>query len=999
MLISLDKGIELAFNHLEEPVVHGNQINAICPFCKSTKKKFYMNKTTGLFDCKSGKCQSKGHINTLLEKLGVEDRVEFKGEMEKQEKKRIYIDISKFQDIKEDDEIVDYMASRGIAYETLLATNCMKKGNALAMPTYRDKELVGICYRTPDKRIWQEAGSGQYLWNRGNLDKDIKRIYITEGRVDCLTLIEMGYKNCVSMPNGCSSLEWINQEWNLLQEFEEIVLLYDNDNPGKTGLEQAKGRLDFATLYTVNLGKYKDINEAYMEDSSFLYRAMNNAKELQLDGFISLDSVSTSDGVGAELYSCGIPQFDRIFGGIRLGESTIICASSGTGKSLPLTSRLYTKNGYILMKDVKIGDEIFGEDGKLHKVVGVFPQGKKQKVRITFSDNTFADCCEDHLWSVYELSRKPKSRARKLAPQEIDDKWPTTTMSVKEMIEKGWLRRGYDKKQNRPMFTSKFHIPITKPVEFEAKEHYIDPYLLGILIGDGYLSGSSLTFSTSEEYIYKTVDSILSEIGYEVRRKAGDGYRYRIANTLQNTPNKLKQEIHRLGLNIKAHEKFIPNEYKFDSVENRLSLLRGIFDTDGCVKGARTVITTISPKLKEDIIWLCQSLGMTATVSEDARDKYTGNDRCYNISIQFNDGFEPFTSPKHTSRYTKPKRKQFVRRYIKNIEYLDEYVEMQCISIDNPTKLYLTDNFIVTHNTVVLCNFIKGILSQDEKVGIFSGELTNASIKAWIYSVVGGTQAVNLKEHPFRKGEFVTSIKKEYEDQIDKTVKNRLWIYDGGQSNAYTMLSNFSALNKRFGVKYFFIDNLSILNMSVKGMGQYEAEEHFAKCLAEFCKKHKCHVFLFAHPTKQNLNTDADFIDRAGRVKPIQRYDQYSVRGSATLVNLSHNIMFLMRAKEHERQFFIQHMRDTYSKLNQSAVFNNEILPLLKDEFSLFAYLAKNRGSGKTFEDALFGYDANTRRIYGLLTKSEDLSREVELEEEDIDDTEDDSFTIDYNEL
>ena len=633
MLISLDRGIELAFNHLEEPVVHGNQINAICPFCKSTKKKFYMNKTTGLFDCKSGKCQSKGHINTLLEKLGVEDRVEFKGEMEKQEKKRIDIDISKFQDIKEDDEIVDYMASRGIAYETLLATNCMKKGNALVMPTYRDKELVGICYRTPDKRIWQEAGSGQYLWNRGNLDKEIKRIHITEGRVDCLTLIEMGYKNCVSMPNGCSSLEWINQEWNLLQEFEEIVLLYDNDNPGKTGLEQAKGRLDFATLYTVNLGKYKDINEAYMEDSSFLYRAMNNAKELQLDGFISLDSVSTSDGVGAELYSCGIPQFDRIFGGVRLGESTIIASSSGVGKS------------------------------------------------------------------------------------------------------------------------------------------------------------------------------------------------------------------------------------------------------------------------------------------------------------------------------------------------------------------------------TVLCNFVKGILSQDEKVGIFSGELTNASLKAWIYSVIGGAQAVNLDPHPFRKGEFITSIKKEYEGQIDKKVRGRLWIYDGGKSNAYLMLKNFSALNKRFGVKYFFIDNLSILDMSVKGMGQYEAEDHFAKTLAEFCRTHRCHVFLFAHPTKQNLNTDADFIDRSGRVKPIQRYDQYSVRGSATLVNLSHNIMFLMRAKEWEKQYFIQNMRDAYAKLNQSAEFNAEILPLLKDELSLFAYLVKNRGSGKTFEDALFGYDANTRRIYGLLTKNEDLSREVELEEEDIDDTEDELFTIEYNEL
>lgn len=621
-MLSLDKGIELALQNLGEHKIYGREVVSACPFCKSDKHKFYLNLDTGLYSCKRASCGSHGHINNLLEHLGLPDRVKFNEEFEKKEKKKLDVDVSKFKDLDESDDIVEYMMSRGITYETLLATGCMKKGNAIVMPTYKDGEIVGISYRTPDKVIWQEAGSGQYLWNRGNLDKSNKRIYITEGRVDALTLIEMGYENVTSMPNGASSHEWINQEWNLLKDFEEIVLLYDNDTPGKNGFEQAKLRLDFATLFVANLGKYKDINEAYMEDSGFLYNAITNVKEIQLDGFVSLDSVSTSDGVGTELYSSGIPQFDRIFGGIRLGESTIIASSSGVGKS------------------------------------------------------------------------------------------------------------------------------------------------------------------------------------------------------------------------------------------------------------------------------------------------------------------------------------------------------------------------------TVLCNFVKGILSQDEKVGLFSGELTNASIKAWIYAVIGGAQAVNLDPHPFRKGEFITSIKKEYEDQIDKKVRGRLWIYDGGQSDAYLMLKNFSALNKRFGVKYFFIDNLSILDMSVKGMGQYEAEDHFAKVLAEFCRTHRCHVFLFAHPTKQNLNTDADFIDRSGRVKPIQRYDQYSVRGSATLVNLSHNIMFLMRAKEWEKQYFIQNMRDAYTKLNQIAEFNAEILPLLKDEFSLFAYLVKNRGSGKTFEDALFGYDANTRRIYGLLTKNEDLSREVDLEEEDIDEQE-----------
>lgn len=479
-----------------------------------------------------------------------------------------------------------------------------------------------------------------------------------------------------------------------------------------------------------------------------LYEKSNNAEEIKngIDNVakacfkeyrVAIQSCDMSKGmvdyIKNEMFVSdgnSIP-FDRNFfflqqysKGIHVGV-TFIGGHSGTGKCLPLTSKLYTKDGYILMKDVKIGDEIFGEDGKLHKVVGVFPQGKKQKVRITFSDNTFTDCCEDHLWSVYESSRKPKSKVRKLTPQEVEDRWQTTTMSVKEIIEKGWLREGYDSKQNRPMFSSKLHIPITKPVEFEKKEHYIDPYLLGVLIGDGYLLGTGLAFSTSEEYIYKKVDSILKDMGYEVRRKEGDGYRYRIANILQNAPNKLKQEIYRLELNVKSHEKFIPNEYKFDSVENRLALLRGIFDTDGSVRGARTTISTISPKLKDDIIWLCQSLGMTATVSEDVRDKYVGNDRCYSISIQFNEGFEPFTSPKHSSRYTKPKRKQFVRRYIRNIEYLDEYVEMQCISVDNPTKLYLTNNFIVTHNTTITIPFFCiPILESGQKLLCIGNEQT-----------------------------------------------------------------------------------------------------------------------------------------------------------------------------------------------------------------------------------------------------------------------------------
>lgn len=619
IIITLEKGIKLALDNLGEYKIYGQEAVSRCPICGSPKHKFYLNTTNGLYNCKLGKCGAKGNINQLLEHLGLEERVQYEGHKQIEHKqKHLSVNLNNFRDIQETDSVAGYMLSRGISIDTLnnygvKTTN----GNKLVFITKSGDNVVNVSYRTIDKLIYMESGSGQYLWGREFISPENKTLYIAEGRIDALTLMDMGIENVVSMPNGCSSLEWITQEWNFLSQFESIVLLYDNDEAGKKGLDNAKIRLDFALLYTVDLGKYKDINEAYMDDSEFLYKQINSPTQIQLDGFVSLEDVSTSDGVNTELYSCGLVQFDRIFGGVRLGESTIICSSSGTGK------------------------------------------------------------------------------------------------------------------------------------------------------------------------------------------------------------------------------------------------------------------------------------------------------------------------------------------------------------------------------TTILCNMVKGLLSNNQKTAIYSGELTNAALKAWLYSVIGGKNAVELTPHPFRRGEFLTSINREHEVKIDQQVRGKLYIYDGGKSDGFLMLKHFSALNKRFGVKFFFIDNLSILSTTVKGAGQYEGEDLFSKALAEFCRTHRAHVFLFAHPTKQTLNNDPDFIGRDGRVKPIARYDQYNIRGSASFANLSHNIMFLMRAKEHEKAYFLQLLGKQYEEAGMSSEFK-ELRQIIKDELSIFAYLAKNRGAGKIFEDVLFGYDAETRRIYGLTSKEQDLAAEVVIEEDDI---------------
>lgn len=78
-------------------------------------------------------------------------------------------------------------------------------------------------------------------------------------------------------------------------------------------------------------------------------------------------------------------------------EVVIAIGSSGTGKAQPLHSKVYTPNGPIMMRDIKIGQEVCTPNGNTAIVTKIFPQGIKDYYRIHFSDNTTADCCSEHL--------------------------------------------------------------------------------------------------------------------------------------------------------------------------------------------------------------------------------------------------------------------------------------------------------------------------------------------------------------------------------------------------------------------------------------------------------------------------------------------------------------------------------------------------------------------------------------------------------------------------
>jgi superfamily II DNA or RNA helicase len=351
----------------------------------------------------------------------------------------------------------------------------------------------------------------------------------------------------------------------------------------------------------------------------------------------------------------------------------VLADDMGLGKAQPLRSLVLTPEGWRRMGDLEVGDLVVGADGRPTRVAGVFPQGEKEIYRVTFSDGSSTDCCDEHLWLVNTPQRKWQGR-------------PARVFSVRELLERP-LR---DANGN-----ANFFIPMVRPVEFAARPLPLDPYVLGCLIGDGGLSQSGVNLSSADA-------ELLSEVGARVPsgvavRYTGFGVDYRLTTSPQVAPNPVKDALRRLGLMGKrSEEKFIPEEYLFASVEQRVALLQGLLDTDGHVrpKDNNVEFSTASPRLAEGVRALVQSLGGTARI----REKVTARRLAYRMSVALPAEIRPFRLSRKADVYH-PRTKYQPTRAIVGIERIGRE-PAQCIAVDAHDHLYVTEHFVVTHNTV-----------------------------------------------------------------------------------------------------------------------------------------------------------------------------------------------------------------------------------------------------------------------------------------------------------
>lgn len=362
----------------------------------------------------------------------------------------------------------------------------------------------------------------------------------------------------------------------------------------------------------------------------------------------------------------------------------------GLGKAQPLDAKVLTPSGWVEMGDIQVGDAIVDPEGGEAIVTGVFPQGEKDIYRVFLADGTSTECCKEHLWLVHTKGDRARGTDRVLPLEAMmGDLWQD---------HNGVGQRNY-------------FLPLTQPVQYAELQSplQIDPYLLGVLIGDGNMSrpeGAAVKFTSVDDAIIKRVAAIVErDYGYCGLRLAPDGpASFRLSRPTGDQrvrgSNPLVNQIRHYGLAGKhSWDKFVPSDYMHASVEARMEVLRGLLDTDGDVskEGGYAFFSSTSSELAENVENLVRSLGGFCTkATRQTHYTYKGEKKAGRVSyrLHIRMGECPFYLPRKIAIW-KPSN---LARAIDSIEYVGKKAA-QCIRVSSKRHTYLTDDFIVTHNT------------------------------------------------------------------------------------------------------------------------------------------------------------------------------------------------------------------------------------------------------------------------------------------------------------
>jgi phosphate starvation-inducible protein PhoH and related proteins len=364
------------------------------------------------------------------------------------------------------------------------------------------------------------------------------------------------------------------------------------------------------------------------------------------------------------------------------------------GRAQPVHTNVLTPTGWRPIGELEIGDFVVGSNGEPTLVLGVYPQGVKDVYRVTTQDGATTLATGDHLWSVRTPADKRRGR-------------PYRVLQTKEMI--GNLRSHHNRRYELPLLSA--------PVWYAEREVPMDPYALGLLLGDGCMTGRATpSFATGDPELAAALESALP--GIAVKPTGGPDYvLQRIKSpgdvvTIENPVTAVLRGLELLG--TRSASKYIPEDYLRNSPAIRLALLQGLLDSDGgpvtqTGRTCRIQYSTTSIVLRDQVIELVQSLGGIAYGSRryaegrkpgraNGRDVHHRKD-AHIIDIRLPDGIQPFRLQRKLDKYLAAGGGGRPMRMIDSIEPAG-YEEAVCIQVAAADSLYVTEDHLLTHNTI-----------------------------------------------------------------------------------------------------------------------------------------------------------------------------------------------------------------------------------------------------------------------------------------------------------
>ena len=389
----------------------------------------------------------------------------------------------------------------------------------------------------------------------------------------------------------------------------------------------------------------------------------------------------------------GFEKLDLETSGFQPSDFIIIAGRPSMGKAQPLDARVRTTAGWKRMGDLTVGEALASVDGEPSRVAGIFPQGPRQVYRVTFSDGRSTECCAEHLWRVYDRA------------------WPAPRVLTTAQVDRLLMRKRY---------RHRLAVDVVAGAAGADEPLPLDPWLLGALLGDGKLSGPSMMLSTGDP---EMLERAHAPAGDDLALRAAGGPDWRIVQAAGAhrrgvsgvAANPIMGALRGLGLwSIRSEARFIPRMYLDASRQARLDLLRGLMDTDGWVErwGSARFCST-SERLARDVAELVRSLGGWCSVRprttsfRDAGGARKNGGPAFVCTIQCAvPGTIVALSAKRHRAAESPRRRR--RPVFVSIEPT-RVTDTQCIAVTHPSRLYVTDDYVVTHNTAFALNIAQHV--------------------------------------------------------------------------------------------------------------------------------------------------------------------------------------------------------------------------------------------------------------------------------------------------